>query len=73
MSQSQKATVRQRSTVLETPSTTLPKVLAQQHRKHISKSRAAAIDLRIGLNMLGIEGRKLLIEYILLKRQGRGD
>ena len=34
-----------------------------------SLKRDAAIDLRIGLNMLGEEGRKLLAEYITIKRQ----
>jgi len=38
-----------------------------------SLKRDAAVDLRIGLNMLGEEGRKLLAEYITIKRQRLRD
>jgi hypothetical protein len=46
-----------------------PIVPVQQHRERIPKGRVAAIDLRIGLRMLGQEGRKLLAEYITIKLQ----
>ena len=49
-----------------TPSPIVP---VQHHRVHLSKGRVAAIDLRIGLNMLGQEGRKLLAEYVAQKLQ----
>jgi hypothetical protein len=52
-----------------TPSVLFPIVPVQQHRKHIPKGRVSAIDLRIGLSMLGQEGRKLLAEYIAIKLQ----
>ena len=56
--------------VLQPSSTTLsPIVPVQQHRERIPKGRVAAIDLRIGLSMLGQEGRKLLAEYITIKLQ----
>jgi hypothetical protein len=38
-----------------------------------SLKRDAAIDLRIGLKMLGVEGCKLLVEYIAIKRQRMKD
>jgi hypothetical protein len=34
-----------------------------------SLPRDAAIDLRIGLNMLGEEGRRLLAEYVTIKQK----
>jgi hypothetical protein len=46
-----------------------PIVPVQQHHERIPKGRDAAIDLRIGLSMLGKEGRKLLAEYITIKLQ----
>jgi len=65
------------SIVLQPSSTptqpSVPIVPVQQHRERQSKGRVAAIDLRIGLNMLGIEGRKLLAEYITIKRQRLTD
>ncbi len=71
---SKKATVRQPHNARQNDSAdTLSSALVQQHRERMSKGKVAAFDLIIGLNMLGIEGRKLLVEYILLKRQGRGD
>ena len=51
------------------PSVLFPIVPVQQHLEHISKGRVAAIDLRIGLSMLGQEGRKFLAEYITIKLQ----
>jgi hypothetical protein len=51
------------------PSVLFPIVPVQQHRERIPKGRVAAIDLRIGLSMLGQEGRKLLAEYITIKLQ----
>jgi hypothetical protein len=69
--------VPQPSTVLpETSTDTPPGVLTssttvslQRRRESILKGRVASIDLRIGLNLLGQEGRKLLAEYISAKRQ----
>jgi len=62
------------SLVLETASTPpasaltgLPTVSLQRRRESIFKERVASTDLRIGLYLLGQEGRKLLAEYI--KRQ----
>jgi hypothetical protein len=52
-----------------TPSVLFPIVPELQHREHIPKGRVAATDLRIGLSMLGQEGRKLLAEYITIKLQ----
>jgi hypothetical protein len=61
-------------TVLETASTTTPNVLTQQplspqqrHREVIFTKRVASCDLRIGLNLLGENGRMLLAEYIKSK------
>ncbi len=69
--------VPQPSTVLpETSTDSPPSVLTssttvslQRRRESILKGRVASIDLRIGLNLLGQEGRKLLAEYISAKRQ----
>ena len=63
-----------RTVLSETSTPTTPRVLfpivpVQQHRERIPKGRVAAIDLRIGLSMLGQEGRKLLAEYITIKLQ----
>ena len=52
-----------------TPRVLFPIVPVLQHRERIPKGRVAAIDLRIGLSMLGQEGRKLLAEYITIKLQ----
>jgi len=49
--------------------TRLTTVSLQRRRESIFKGRVASIDLRIGLNLLGQEGRKLLAEYISTKRQ----
>src|SRR5436305_1168972 len=53
----------------DTSSFLSPHILGHKTREHIPKERVAAIDLRIGLCMLGIEGRKLLFEYITQKLQ----
>ena len=50
-----------------------PIVSPQRRRKGISKERVVSIDLRIGLNLLGEQGRKLLAEYITIKRQRLTD
>ena len=62
--------------VLHTSSTTphcvlssSPIVSQQRRQAGIFKERVASIDLRIGLNLLGEQGRKLLAEYITIKRQ----
>ena len=56
--------------VLNSTSTTDVSIISVQHRREgRAKGRVAALDLRIGLNMLGIEGRKLLFEYITQKLQ----
>jgi hypothetical protein len=47
----------------------VPTVSIGEKTAQPSLTRDAAIDLRIGLNMLGEEGRKLLAEYISIKRQ----
>jgi hypothetical protein len=47
----------------------VPTVSYGEKTAHSCLKRDAAIDLRIGLNMLGAEGRKLLAEYITIKRQ----
>ena len=39
----------------------------QHHHEAMFKNRVASIDLRIGLNLLGENGRLLLIEYIKTK------
>lgn len=53
----------------ETSNPTFSIVSVLRQRESIFKERVAALDLRIGLNMLGVEGRKLFIEYISTKRQ----
>lgn len=45
------------------------KALKTQNTTIIFSSRVAASDLRIGLNLLGEQGRKLLAEYIAFKQQ----
>jgi hypothetical protein len=40
-----------------------------KRQKPLSKARVAAIDLRIGLKLLGEQGRKLLAEYVTQKLQ----
>ena len=47
----------------------VPIVPIDHDREKLPKGRVAAIDLRIGLSMLGQEGRKLLAEYITIKLQ----
>jgi hypothetical protein len=54
-----------------TPSRSLSIPVQKDHAR-LSTGRIAAIDLRIGLKMLGEQGRKLLAEYIVTKRQERG-
>ena len=51
----------------------VPTVSIGEKTAQPSLKRDAAIDLRIGLNMLGEEGRKLLAEYIYIKRQRTTD
>ncbi len=56
------------------PSTSLltsetPLLSRQRRHELISKKRVASIDLRIGLNLLGENGRMLLTEYIKTKSQ----
>jgi hypothetical protein len=55
-----------RSVLSETSTRTPPNVLScsQQQEQLSCKGRIAAIDLRIGLLLLGEEGRKLLTEYM---------
>ena len=48
---------------------TQPIVSPQQRQAGIFKERVTSIDIRIGLNLLGEQGRKLLAEYITIKRQ----
>jgi hypothetical protein len=45
----------------------------KEPKKSTSTQRDAARDRRIGLNMLGPEGRKLFFEYITIKQQHRSD
>ena len=53
------------STTLVTSETPLSP--CQQQQNVIFKKRVASIDLRIGLNLLGENGRMLLAEYIKTK------
>jgi hypothetical protein len=50
------------------------KVMNEREKREKSiQGRVASIDLRIGLNLLGERGRKLLAEYITIKRQHMAD
>jgi hypothetical protein len=55
------------NTGLETSET--PLLPRQRQHVVIFKKRVASIDLRIGLNLLGENGRMLLAEYIKTKNQ----
>ena len=44
-----------------------------EYHERVEQKRDASIDLRIGLNLLGAEGRALLVQYITTKRQRRND
>jgi len=47
--------------------------ISQEKREKSIQGRVASIDLRIGLNLLGEQGRKLLAEYITIKRRHMAD
>jgi hypothetical protein len=45
--------------------------MAREKREKNTQGRVASIDLRIGLNLLGEDGRMLLAQYIKTKSQQR--